>query len=159
MIPRIEFQRPGDVHVFGYTFDSNDIRRSKRFKENFFELNVLFPLITNRITKEGCLALLRRAGVKIPIGYSLGLPNNNCIPCVKSESPSYWALMRKVFPDKFDRMRELSRRLNVRLVVYKGERIFIDEIPEDHPVTRPIVPRCDFMCGALELDNNNEEDE
>jgi hypothetical protein len=82
--------------------------------------------------------------------YGLGFHNNNCIPCVKAQSPSYWALVRKEFPAEFNRMVELSRRLNVRLCKIKGERRFIDEIPLDQPTTNPITPACDFLCSAME---------
>ena len=49
--PRIEFQRPTDIHVFGYTADREDVDRFERLKENYFELTVRAPLIDAGITK------------------------------------------------------------------------------------------------------------
>ncbi len=96
--------------------------------------------------------MVRRAGIELPPMYALGFQNNNCIPCVKATSPSYWALVRAKFPAEFMRMAMLSRELDVRLCRIDGERRFIDEIPEDHPVTDPISPSCDFLCHIAEQD-------
>ena len=151
MAPRLEFQRPDDVHVFGYTADANDVARAERLRENYFEMKIETPLIDQGITKEGCLAMVERAGIRLPALYGMGFPNNNCIPCVKATSAAYWALVRERFPEHFARMVELSRRLDVRLCRINGERAFIDEIPADHPTTDPIVPTCDFLCALAEM--------
>jgi hypothetical protein len=150
--PRLEFQRPDDVHVFGYTADGPDVKRAERLRETFFELNIRTPLIDAGITKEAALAMVERAGVTMPVMYRLGFQNNNCIPCVKATSPNYWALVRKQFPAEFDRMAKLSRDLDVRLCRINDERRFIDEIPKDWPTTDPIVPACDFLCQIAEAD-------
>lgn len=152
VMPRIAFQRPSDIHVFGYTADSPDVERARRLRENYPELSIRTPLIEAGLTKAACLALIGSAGIKTPVLYGLGFQNNNCIPCVKATSPSYWALVRREFPDQFARMAELSRRLNVRLCRIEGERAFIDEIPVDWPTTDPIAPACDFLCHLIEQD-------
>lgn len=150
VIPRIDFQKPHDVHVFGYTADGPDIARATRLKANYFELAIKTPLIDRGITKAASLAMVERAGIALPPMYALGFANNNCIPCVKATSPNYWALVRLRFPDHFARMAELSRRLGVRLCRLNGERAFIDEIPAEHPVTDAIAPACDFLCHIAE---------
>jgi hypothetical protein len=150
--PRLAFQEPHDIHVFGYTADAADVARAKRLKDHYPELIIETPLIERGITKATCLAILENAGIKPPVLYSLGFHNNNCIPCVKATSPSYWALMRKHFPAEFDRMAKLSRSLGVRLCRINDERRFIDEIPADHPVNEPIQPSCDFLCHIAEQD-------
>ena len=149
--PRLDFQQPGDVHIFGYTADKRDVTRAEAFDENWPELNVEFPLIEQGLTKAACIDMIRQWGLSEPLTYAQGLPNANCIPCVKSQSPDYWALIRKQYPDKFNRMVTLSRDLKVRLAKLNGERIFIDEIPNNQPTTKPIVADCDFLCQiALE---------
>jgi hypothetical protein len=155
VIPRLAQQRADDVHVFGYTADSNDIRRAKALTENWPELHVETPLIERGINKAACLALIKQAGIDPPRVYALGLPNANCIPCCKAQSPSYWALIRREFPQEFARMANLSRELGVTLARHKGERVFIDEIPADHPVTEPIAPACDFLCGIADQELSN----
>ena len=155
--PRLAFQRPDDIHVFGYTADKPDADRANRLRANYPELTIETPLIERGLTKERCLEMVRRAGIALPPMYALGFQNNNCIPCVKATSPAYWALVRKQFPAEFDRMAKLSRELKVRLCRIKGERAFIDEIPADHPTTNPIQPACDFLCHLAEQDMEPSE--
>src|SRR5215831_11769862 len=95
VMPRLEFQRPNDIHVFGYT--SDEVTRANTLRKNFPELRIRTPLIEKGINKEACIAMIERAGIEIPAMYKLGFHNNNCIPCVKATSPGYWALIRKHF--------------------------------------------------------------
>lgn len=148
--PRLNFQLPSDIHVFGYTYDKADQNRAKRMLDTYPEMSQKHPLIEYKLDKAACLAMVINAGIAPPIMYGLGFHNNNCIPCVKATSPAYWALVRKQFPQEFARMVELSRRLGVRLTRIKNERIFIDEIPLDHPTKDPIAPACDFLCQYAE---------
>jgi hypothetical protein len=150
--PRLTFQKPYDVHVFGYTADRGDQRRAERLRENYPELTIRTPLIDAGITKAGCLAIVENAGIALPPLYALGFPCNNCIPCVKATSPAYWALVRQHFPAEFDRAAKLSRRLKARLARLGGDRVFIDQIPMDQPTTEPIQPHCDFLCQAADLE-------
>jgi hypothetical protein len=150
--PRLAFQRPDDIHVFGYTADAPDCTRADRLRANYPELTIETPLIERGLTKAACLDMVQRAGIKLPPMYAMGFQNNNCIPCVKATSPDYWALVRQQFPAEFERMAKLSRELDVRLCRIKDERRFIDEIPMDWPTTNPIQPSCDFLCHIAELD-------
>lgn len=143
--PRVAFQRPDDIHIFGYTVEER--KRIKTFQEMFFDMTMEFPLVDADLTKSSCLSMVEQLGVKLPRVYAMGYEHANCIPCPKATSPAYWALVRKTHPEQFHRMVELSRRLNVRLCWIKGVRSFIDEIPEDHPVSNATVPSCDFMCA------------
>jgi len=152
VMPRLAWQRPSDIHVFGYTADGPDVARAKRLRENYFEMTIKTPLIERGINKAACLAMIQNAGIALPPMYALGFQNNNCIPCVKATSPSYWALVRKNFPAEFERMAKLSRELDVRLCRIDGERSFIDEIPANHATTDPIQPSCDFLCHLAEQD-------
>jgi len=154
--PRLEFQQADDIHVFGYTADANDVRRAEALRENWPDLKISTPLIDKGLTKAACLAMILTANIQPPRVYAMGFPNANCIPCVKATSPSYWALVRKEFPVQFHRMADLSRKLNARLTRIGEERIFIDEIPINHPVTEPIAPECDFLCHLAEQDMSNE---
>lgn len=150
--PRLAFQRPDDIHVFGYTADGADVRRAKQLRGNYPELTVKTPLIDAGLTKNAVLAMVQDAGIALPVPYLLGFHNNNCKTCVKATSPDYWALVRKSYPEDFDRMAKLSRELDVRLCRIDDERRFIDEIPADQPTTAPIQPSCDFLCHIVEQD-------
>lgn len=151
VFPRLEWQQPGDVHVFGYTDDKADRVRANRLRLNYPDMQIRTPLIDANINKAGALAMIERAGIELPPLYALGFQNNNCLPCVKATSPAYWALVRKTFPEKFERMAKLSRELDVRLARIGEDRVFIDEIPADHPTTNPIQPSCDFLCALAEM--------
>jgi len=155
-IPRLNFQLPSDTHVFGYTNDKSDVNRAKRMLDTYPDMKQVHPLIEYKLDKRACLAMIMNADIAPPVMYAMGFQNNNCIPCVKATSPSYWALVRKQFPDEFDRMVALSRKLNVRLTRIKGERSFIDEIPAIHPTTDPIAPACDFLCQHAEQEMGDE---
>ena len=144
--PRLAFQEPGDVHVFGYTADGPDVKRAANFRANYPDLTMVSPLIERGINKAGCLAIVESYQIRLPRVYAIGFHNANCIPCVKATSPEYWSLVRQEFPAEFARAAKLSREIGCRLARLKGERVFIDEIPADHPTTNPIAPACDFLC-------------
>jgi hypothetical protein len=154
--PRLAFQRPDDIHVFGYTADRRDVDRATNLRANYPELTIRTPLIDAGITKAATLAMIEGAGLELPIPYKLGFHNNNCRTCVKATSPDYWSLVRKSYPADFDRMAALSRKLGVRLSRINDVRIFIDEIPADWPTTNPIQPSCDFLCHLAEQDMSDD---
>jgi len=153
--PRLKFQQPDDVHVFGYTADAPDVRRAETLRENWPDLTVKTPLIDRGLNKAACLAMIENAGIRPPRTYAMGLPNANCIPCCKATSPAYWALIRKEFPIEFNRMSDLSHKFGARLVRVDGERAFIDEVPADQETTQAIAPECDFLCSLAEQDMDN----
>jgi hypothetical protein len=152
--PRVAFQRPDDVHVFGYTNDSADRTRFANLKENFFEMTLRAPLIEYGVTKAGAMAMVERAGLVLPRSYAMGFPNANCLGtgCGKATSPNYWSLYRHHFPEKFARTAAYSRSINARLTRINNERIFLDEIPADWPMTQPIIPACDFLCAMVDVE-------
>ena len=150
--PRLDFQLPSDTHLWGYTADGPDVRRWERMQANYPGMKQRAPLIERGLTKEACLAMIERAGIKPPRVYALGYPNANCIGCVKATSPNYWALVRQTHPETFKRRAEQSRRFGSRLVRINDERRFLDELPEDWPTTEATAPRCDFLCHITEQD-------
>lgn len=156
VVPRLEFQLPTDVHIFGYTADKDDVRRAETLRDNWPELNIKTPLIESGITKAGCLAIIKNLGIEPPRVYEMGFPNANCIPCCKATSPAYWALVRLRFPFQFWRMAQLSKKLGVKLTRIDNVRIYIGEIPEDYPVTEALAPECDFLCSLAEQELNYE---
>lgn len=114
-----------DWHVLGFTVEEK--KRHDRFVLTERD-NVLPVLIDAGLTKQDCYDRLIAAGIAPPRVYAEGFPNANCIGCVKSQSPTYWNLVREKRPIVFQQRAEQSRRLGVRLVKYKGERIFLDEL-------------------------------
>ena len=117
-----------DWLVLGFT--SEEEHRYERFKMTERE-NILPILIEDKLAKSDCFMLLMDAGIRLPEIYRRGYPNANCIGCVKSQSPTYWNLVRKEDPDVFQHRAEQSRDIGCKLVKYKGERIHLDELPEN----------------------------
>lgn len=128
-IPRFEFQKTEDTHVFGFTADSNERKRIRRFEVNNPELKLDWILLDAGVTKAKCYKILTDARIKLPEMYIMGYKNNNCMGCVKASSPGYWNKIRTDFPEIFNSRAEQSRRLGCKLVILKGQRIFLDELP------------------------------
>lgn len=131
--PRIAYQRPDDIHVFGYT--SDEARRADTFMENNPELTCDWLLIEARISKTDCLKMLEVAGIALPVMYALGFDHNNCLGCVKATSPGYWNRTRRLFPEIFARRAEQSRAIGAKLVRVKGQRLFLDELDPNAGLT------------------------
>jgi 3'-phosphoadenosine 5'-phosphosulfate sulfotransferase (PAPS reductase)/FAD synthetase len=128
-IPRLSFQQADDIHFFGFTADEKG--RIERFKAGNPELYLEWPLLDAGIVKEECYRRIREAGIKMPAMYVLGYKNNNCIGCVKAGSHTYWAKIRRDFPDVFARRCAQSREIGARLIRVDGERAFLDQLPKD----------------------------
>jgi hypothetical protein len=141
-VPRFKFQHVDDIHMFGLTYDEQ--KRVERFEANNPELTLRWVLREEQMTKEDCYAMIRDAGIELPAMYALGFKNNNCIGCVKATSAVYWDRVRRNFPEDFARRAAQSRAINVRLVRYKGKRMFLDELPG-----ADTTPEEDIECGPI----------
>lgn len=118
-----------DWHVLGSTADEQ--RRHDRFVLGEHS-NIIPVLIEMGYTKQDCASFLEKTvGIALPRVYGMGMPNANCIGCVKARSITYWQLIREKWPEIFERRAKLSRELGCRLVGYKGKDIFLDELPLD----------------------------
>lgn len=141
VVPRMNFQLPSDIHFWGYTADRLDTNRFLNMQKSHPLLKQRAPLIDLGLRKEDTHEILAMFGIRRPYVYDIGMPNGNCIGCVKSTSPNYWALIRLFFPVVFARRCEQARRFGVRLVIIRREkqadgkmkniRIFPDEIPDN----------------------------
>lgn len=141
--PREEWQKPDDVHVFGYTVEERE--RADRFEDNNPELNTEWILIDQFVTKRECLNRLGEAGIALPAMYGLGFDHNNCLGCVKATSPGYWNKVRALFPEVFEKRARQSRLIGCRLVkMSQDQRIFLDELPSD-----AYAPDDDIECGPV----------
>jgi len=148
---RHAFQQPDDLHIFGYT--AEEAHRAETFRANNFDVAVEYPLIDAGLKKADCHALVRAAGIELPLMYRLGFDNNNCIGCPKGGA-GYWNQIRKHFPDQFNRMAELSRRVGARLVKQDGARIFLDELRittgrQKDEVAISCSPLCEVVAGEM----------
>lgn len=148
---RKQYQRDGDIHIFGLTADEQ--ARIDRFEDQNNDIDVEWILADNGITKNDCYRIVQEAGIELPAMYKLGYNNNNCIGCVKGQA-GYWNKIRVDFPEAFDRMAKLERKMDVAInKTYKtvdGKkkriRVFLDELD---PKAGRNVPLPDIECGAL----------
>lgn len=144
---RMEYQRPDDIHVFGFTADES--KRIERFKQQNFEL-CEFPLQENAITKAMCHQIISDAGIDRPALYRMGYKNNNCIGCVKGQA-GYWNKIRVDFPEAFKRMAAMERKLGIAInKSYAGDgkrkKVYLDELPVD--AGRGMKEK-DIECGVI----------
>ncbi|PAL23559.1 hypothetical protein [Sphingopyxis sp. GW247-27LB] len=163
VVPRMNFQLPSDIHFWGYTSDKLDAKRFDRMVANHANLHQRAPLIEMGIKKRDTHEILKKNGIRRPFVYEIGMPNGNCLGCVKASSPNYWSLIRKWFPEVFKRRSEQCRRFGARLVIIGREkgpdgktrniRCFPDEIPGDWPTTMKGVNfgGCGFLCEMQEM--------
>jgi hypothetical protein len=140
---QFEIENKIDFHVLGFTVD--ELARHERFTK-FERGNTLPVLIELGLTKTDCFGILQQAGIELPRIYKLGYPNANCIGCVKSSSPTYWNLVRKVHPEVFEQRAEQTRRLKCKLVKLKGQRIYLDELKENDKGGKIKSWECGIFC-------------
>ena len=135
-----------DFQVLG--FSEEEQNRAERFRVNNPEVKTILPLIERGYTKPACQRVIVNVGIRLPRMYELGFKNNNCMGCVRASSPTYWARVRLNFPAYFTSMCELSRRLNSKLITLAGERIYLDELPEDVDYSAVDLDE-EIECGIL----------
>lgn len=145
---RYEFERNNhiDWHVLG--FHAGERNRHDRFVLTE-RSNVLPVLIDMEIDKEGCASIIKNVGIDLPLAYKMGLPNANCLGCVKATSPTYWNKIREVAPAVFHARAEQSRRLGSKLVRVNNTRIPLDELDpsmKGRPLMQLKMPECGLFC-------------
>lgn len=140
---RESFQKPNDLHVFGYTVD--EIHRVDRFIDANNDVNLWSVLVDRNLSHADCLAIVDRSGIKLPAMYSLGYRNNNCIGCVKGGA-GYWNKIRVDFPEAFNRMAALERKIGASIVRQGGKRVYLDELS---PSAGRYEAEAEISCGIF----------
>lgn len=149
----IEKEYDYEHQVWGFDYSKKEINRAIRFEEQYPQSKPLFPLIEKKLTKNECAGIIESVGIKLPEMYRLGYMNNNCIGCVKGGA-GYWNKIRKDFPDVFERMARLERKIGATcLRDTKGEKLYLDKLPKNAGNANEIVlPECGLFC-QLEFEN------
>ena len=134
-----------DHHTYVWGFDCNEVNRAKRTEQSLTDYDHEFPLIDNGITKEQAHGIAWKLGLKRPVMYDLGYPNNNCIGCVKG-GMGYWNRIRQDFPEVFERRAKQEREINHSCI--KG--VFLDELePDRGNINDEVMEECDIICQLL----------
>lgn len=132
------------TYVWG--FDLKEKNRAERTLESNPQAKHEFPLIEKGLSKEDCHAMLENLGIKRPLMYDLGYPNNNCIGCVKG-GMGYWNRIRKDFPEVFKSRAKLEREVGYSIL----KEYYLDELPTDKGnMNTEIFPDCSIMCYLAE---------
>jgi len=131
-------------------FDVSEKHRAQRMIEQYPKMKSLFPLIDNNLTKQNCACILDREGIKIPKMYLKGYNNNNCIGCIRG-GMGYWNKIRIDFPEVFQRMAELERKVGHSCLKEKiddvSRPLFLDELdPKRGDFPSEIMPECSLFC-------------
>jgi 3'-phosphoadenosine 5'-phosphosulfate sulfotransferase (PAPS reductase)/FAD synthetase len=147
----IEKEYNPSAQIFGFEYSTKEINRAIRFKEQYPNTKPLFPLIEAKLNKEECHGIMQMAGIEPPEMYKLGYNNNNCIGCVKGKK-GYWNKIRQDFPDVFNRMAVLERKVGhscIKEDLPKGgsKPVFLDELkPNTGRIPTAVVPDCGMFC-------------
>ena len=142
-IVRQKFQKLSDRQVFGFTLEEKE--RADRFRTQNPEVDLITPLIDQTYSKQKCKDTIVAAGIALPALYSLGYKNNNCIGCPKGGA-RYWGMIKRDFPEVYERMAKVERKLGVKILKVKGKRVFLDELNQE---VANMEPEFDFQCGVL----------
>ena len=139
---REDYYKRGDINIFGYTEEEEN--RINRFKAQNKWYPIYCPLAELGISHRETKAILLKTGIALPIMYQLGYKNNNCIGCVKG-GMGYWNKIREDFPDVFERMAQLERRIGRSAIkdtwldtLKRGSGRYIEE-----------NIRCGLLCQSL----------
>lgn len=147
---RIDYQRPGDIHVFGYS----EVRKNNRMIR--FELSnpdIEVDWVLEDMTEDECHLILMESGIKPNQMYLDGFNNANCIGCVKAANFAYWGKIKELYPEVYEKRARQERKVNA--TINKDQRggkrrpIFLDEMTEeDYKRGRPLKDY-KFACGAI----------
>lgn len=134
-----------DHHIYVWGFDRNEVNRAERLAETLSDYDHEFPLIEHGLTKEDAHGIAKELGLKRPLMYDLGYPNNNCIGCVKGGT-GYWNKIRADFPEVFEGRAREEREIGHSCI--KG--VFLDELdPERGNIQTEVMEECNIICQML----------
>jgi len=147
--------KPGDISVIGFTREESD--RAYELEMYFGEENFAFPLIDRDLSHDDCLAIVERAGIKLPMMYRMGYANASCIGCPKG-GQNYWQRIRRDFPQQFVQIQEIQENigpgayfLRHRSGARAGERMSLAELPPgDGNLADEPSFSCSFFCAMAE---------
>lgn len=144
-----EQERNPALQAFGFTAD--EAKRAVRFRQQNPFVGLVTPLIDAGMSKAACHRTVAQARIRPHAMYGMGFPNANCIGCVKSDSPGYWNLTRRQFPEVFAARAALSREIGCKLIKTTRSprvRMFLDELPPDMGLGDAIPDNeCGLLCG------------
>ncbi len=146
-----EKENPG-FHTYIWGYDINEKHRADAVIETLSDYDHEFPLIEQGLTKAECHGIADKLGLKRPVMYDLGYPNNNCIGCVKG-GMGYWNKIRIDFPEVFEHRAKQEREIGHSCI--KG--IYLDELePDRGNMDMEVFEDCTIACQLLTWGKGNQ---
>lgn len=143
---------PGDIPILGFTAEEED--RADGYLDSHGGIGE-FPLIDGGLTKRDCLAMVERAGIRLPTMYLLGYNNANCIGCVKGGA-GYWNKIRRDFPERFNEMCAIEDTIGPTAYLMRdratGVRVPLRQLDPAAGRHDTTVPECGFACARAEAE-------
>ena len=138
---------PSDIFVLGYTAEEEDR------VDNFIDANngrkVICPLVERGLKKADVLAMVERAGIRLPTMYLLGYNNNNCRCCIKG-GEGYFNRMRVDFPENFIALADIQESIGPGAFLFRdrktGERYSLRDLPSGKGRHKEPEISCSFHC-------------
>lgn len=150
------YMQPDDLLVLGY--DAVEQDRLDDFREHFPDLRVAAPLIDRGLTKPDCLAIIERAGIRLPQSYLDGFENANCIGCPKG-GEGYWNRVRRIYPLVFQARMERQESIGSGAYFFlnrkTGERFGLKDLHLGAGRHNEPSPSCSFFCELAEQELRN----
>lgn len=111
---RTTFEKENEYthQVFGFEANKRELQRSLNMKNNNPSSKPIFPLLMFGMDKKDCIKYIESLGITIPMAYSLGFENNNCLNtgCVQG-GIGYWQKIQRDMPEQFLKMAKLEHEL------------------------------------------------
>lgn len=119
-----EAEHQDDDLIYVWGFDAKETSRAEKLIEENPQANHEFPLIDKGLSKADLHFMLEnQLGIKRPMMYELGYPNNNCVGCVRG-GMGYWNHIRKDFPEVFASRSKLERDMGHSIL----KQCYLDEL-------------------------------
>jgi 3'-phosphoadenosine 5'-phosphosulfate sulfotransferase (PAPS reductase)/FAD synthetase len=128
-----KFYKNGDILIFG--IGNDEPQRASRLDDVYFiisektgkQCELIFPLVTENVTKEQIDYFLKKANIEEPILYKLGFKHNNCSGgCVRA-GKKHWKLLYEKLPEVYlerERVeREMREYLGKNISFFKDETL------------------------------------
>lgn len=132
-------------YVWGMDFSESD--RAESLVQAIPDHEHMFPLIERKMSKVMTHEILKASGIKRPVMYDLGYPNNNCIGCVKG-GQGYWNKIRQDFPEVFDARAKLERSVGASCI----NGMYLDKLnPARGRKLKIILDNCGIMCELMRV--------
>ena len=132
-------------HTYVWGYDVNEKSRAELIIKSLANYDHEFPLIEQGLSKAECHGIADKLGLKRPITYDLGYPNNNCIGCVKG-GMGYWNKIRIDFPEVFESRAKLERKIGHSCI----NGVFLDELePDRGNLDMEVMEDCTIACRLL----------